>query len=156
MLNKGPSADGNHALMKKKYLPWFLFAVMAQGCAVVAENTVSLDTLAGTSWLAGSLAPTVGVGGSQPAVPRLTFVGRDQVSGNGACNAYSGKVQRDGEMLRLGPIASTRKLCPEPAMASETAFFKALAQVRKARLQGGVLELLDASDGLVLRLQRAD
>lgn len=140
--------------MKKKYLLGLLCALMAQGCAVVAGNTLSLDTLAGTSWLAGDLASKIG-GGSQPAVPSLKFVGLDQVSGNGGCNAYSGKVQMDRETLRLGPIASTRKLCPDPAMASETAFFKALTQVRKARLQGGVLELLDAADGLVLRLQRA-
>lgn len=145
-------------------------AGLVGGCAMSAseppaQQAMGLASLAGTSWVATDLAPVAGSADQRRATPSLKFISLTQVAGHGGCNGYSGKAEIEGDALRLGPLASTRKLCPGPAMEVETAFFKALEHVRKARLTGSagnagqrgrVLELLDPAGTPVLSLQRVD
>jgi heat shock protein HslJ len=107
-------------------------------------------------------APTAGVpvGGATTApalrAPRLQFMSLSQVGGNAGCNGFGGPVVIKGDMLQLGPLASTRKMCAGPEMAVERQFLASVEKVRKARLVEGHLELLDTADGLVMRLTRTE
>lgn len=132
------------------------------GCAAPAGMSLShasskLDSLPGTAWQAsGSLlgAPAGSATALRP--PRLQFLSLTQVGGNGGCNGFGGPVVIKGEGLQFGPLAATRKLCAGPEMGIERQFLADLDKVRKARLVGGHLELLDAASVLVLRLNRAE
>lgn len=100
--------------------------------------------LAGTSWL-------VVEGFEVPSGVNVTAeFGDGVVAGSSGCNTYRAPYEVDGERLRLtGPLASTRKLCPEPVMATEYEMTSRLERVASFRLRAGHLALLDA-DGQVL------
>ena len=57
----------------------------------------------------------------------------------------------DRDSLRFAPILSTMMACP--AMATESAFLRALNDTRRYRVRGRVLELLDARGRLLARLE---
>ena len=131
------------------------FALWGCGSALMASTstatpdpaqTTPLPELAGSQWrvsLLGGTAPPAGI------VPTVQFASQTQMGGNGGCNGFGSALDIRGDRFRLGPIASTRKLCEPPVMAVERGFFAALDQVRQARIVQGRLELLDDA-GVVL------
>lgn len=50
------------------------------------------------------------------------------VSGYSGCNQFSGKYVIDGNTLKIGPLASTRKMCPEEINKIESSLLKALSE----------------------------
>ena len=44
----------------------------------------------------------------------------------------------------IGPIAATKKLCPDDVMTTEDAYFAALAATAKYKISGDTLTLRDA------------
>lgn len=72
-----------------------------------------------------------------------------QASGSGGCNRFSGGYTLTGDALTFQPLAATKMACPE--MATESAYFAALAQTRAWRIHRGRLELLDG-DGAVVAI----
>jgi heat shock protein HslJ len=68
-----------------------------------------------------------------------------QVSGSAGCNNYSGPYQTDGSDIEFGPLATTRKMCNEPAgiMQQETAYLAALEVAVEYDLRGNRLEIKD-------------
>ena len=54
-----------------------------------------------------------------------TFAG-DTVSGAAPCNSYRGLFAEAGGKLSIGPLASTRRTCPEQAL--ETRFLAAMGK----------------------------
>jgi len=81
-----------------------------------------------------------------PAPPPLLRLDRDtgRASGSTGVNAFTGSFQQTGDTLRFGPLATTRRAGPPPAMAIESAYLKALQATVAARVDGDVLALLDA------------
>src|SRR5262245_58706769 len=75
-----------------------------------------------------------------------------RVSGAGGCNRFIGGYRLDGDLLTFGQTAGTMMACGEE-METERAFFTALGQVRKARISGQQLELLEEADRPVARLE---
>jgi heat shock protein HslJ len=75
----------------------------------------------------------------------------DRVSGSGGCNRLMGGFELDGQKLRFLPLASTRMACPEPLMAFERRYFRAVELVRGWRIDDGTLVLLDADGRPLLR-----
>ena len=78
-----------------------------------------------------------------------------RVSGAGGCNRFIGGYQLDGDLLTFGQTAGTMMACGE-VMETEREFFTALRQVRKARISGRELELLDDADRPVARFEAVD
>ena len=122
----------------------------AAGRATLRFLAAPGPAFAGTTWAA------IGIDNGRGAVAGVvagtevtaTFGDDGRVTGSGGCNRYFGPYERAGEALRIGPLASTRMACLEPAGASEqeAAFFAALERattwsIREDRLQ------LRAADG---------
>jgi heat shock protein HslJ len=86
-----------------------------------------------------------------------TFDDTGRLSGNAGCNNYSGKVETEGEMLKVGSIAHTRKMGiePEGIMDQEANYLQALERVSKYRIDGKTLELRSKSGSLQLRFVQA-
>ena len=89
---------------------------------------VSAAELDGTSWR------LVELGENEPVADdveiTIAFAG-DQLSGKGGCNNYNGSFTLDDVnpfAIAIGPLASTRMLCPDPAGSLESAYFDALGQ----------------------------
>ena len=73
--------------------------------------------------------------------PYLTLDSEGKVLGHAGCNGLNGSYQQDGETLSFGPIATTRKACPE--MEGEQAFLQALKATSRFRIDGELLPLFD-------------
>lgn len=120
----------------------FLLALGLTGCALLgASNSASLQA---TRW------QLKGAEGE-----RFTLqVAGDRLAGMGGCNRYfaAASMPSDG-VLSLGPVGSTRMLCPEPALAQqEQQFLQALGQVSRYRIDGQTLELHGSAGQTLLTL----
>lgn len=94
------------------------------GCITSREGTMDLP---GTAWV---LVDLDGEAPIEDAVPTLAFGEDGTVSGNASCNQYTGPVTIDGSELTFGPLAMTRMMCTDPAVAEqETVFALALESV---------------------------
>jgi heat shock protein HslJ len=71
----------------------------------------------------------------------IAFTQEGSVSGAGPCNTYQATQSVPYPWFALGPIASTRRACPE--LGQEGAYFEALSEMRFAEVAGTVLILSD-------------
>jgi copper homeostasis protein (lipoprotein) len=91
---------------------------------------------------------------SPERAPHLRLVSESKrVQGSGGCNRMNGTYTLQGDRLSFGPILSTKMACIEAdATARETAFFEALANTARYRVEGSSL-LLSGADRLLARLE---
>ncbi|MCP3978287.1 MAG: META domain-containing protein [bacterium] len=79
-----------------------------------------------------------------------------RVSGKAACNRFNGSYEIKGDGMTVGPVASTKMLCPgDGVMQAETAFLSALALVTNWEIRGGSLALKAADGSTVVELAHA-
>jgi heat shock protein HslJ len=130
--------------------------------ATLATFTALNTELAGTSWNVMSYN-----NGRQAVVSlfrdtsvTLAFNAEGRVAGNAGCNQFFGSfakgAQGDGA-ITIGPLASTKKLCPAPegVMEQEAQFLKTLESAATYRMDGDRLELRTKDDALAVSLRRA-
>jgi heat shock protein HslJ len=107
-----------------------------------------------TQWQLASLA---GASLDIPPEARPGLIFRQdakQVSGFGGCNRFTGSYTVEGELILLGPIASTRMACAR-GMEVERAFYAALSRAARWEIAGAHLELLDAAGRMVAQFEPA-
>jgi heat shock protein HslJ len=80
-----------------------------------------------------------------------TFNEDGTLTGSAGCNNYNARYTAEGEQITIGPGATTRKLCNEPAglMEQERAYLAALTTAATYMIQGDQLELRTADGALV-------
>lgn len=79
------------------------------------------------------------------ALATISFPEKGRAGGQGPCNAWSAGQNAPYPWFELGPIAATRRACPD--LAREAAFFDALSAARFAEVSGGVLILSNEAGG---------
>jgi heat shock protein HslJ len=101
--------------------------------------------LAGTSWEVisynnGKQAVTSVLAGSTITAQ---FGEDGTLSGNSGCNTYNGSYTVTGNRIKIGPLASTRMACGEPAgvMEQEAQYLAALETTATYQIEGTTLEL---------------
>jgi heat shock protein HslJ len=79
------------------------------------------------------------------------------MSGSAGCNNYTGGYTVDGSNIKIGPLASTRKLCstPEGVMEQEAQFLAALETAATYRIDGDRMEMRTTDDALAATFIRA-
>lgn len=80
----------------------------------------------------------------------IAFAEEGRVTGNGPCNSFSADQKVPYPWFELGPIASTRRVCPD--LATETTYFAALADMRFAEVIGDTL-ILTSESGQIMTYQ---
>jgi putative lipoprotein len=111
------------------------------------------STLENTYWKLvrlGEQAITAANSSNEPHL--LLHPDTQRVSGSGGCNRLAGGYQLDGEALSFGRMAGTLMACME-GMETERSFHEMLPRVRRARVQGQQLELLDAQERPLARFE---
>lgn len=98
--------------------------------------------LAGVNWKVTSYnnnrQAVVGVLGESS----LTMSFEDgKVSGSAGCNSFHGSYSTEGNKVRFGPLATTRRACEEPLMTQEKEFLAALASAVTWSIEGNVLDM---------------
>jgi heat shock protein HslJ len=77
-----------------------------------------------------------------------------RASGSGGCNRIMGGYELKGDTLTLARMASTMMACPD-GMETEQKFLKALGQVKRWKVAGQQLELMDGSGKVVAVFEAA-
>ena len=72
-----------------------------------------------------------------------------RASGSGGCNRIMGGYELKGDTLTLARMASTMMACPD-GMETEQKFLKALGQVKRWKIAGQHLEMMDGSGKVIL------
>lgn len=119
----------------------------ALGCA---QETKEPDvTLTNTYWKLVELND----GAVEPGEGRelhMILRGDDQVSGYAGCNQFTGSVTVTGDGIAFGPIASTRRMCPD-VMQQEDAFLQALENAARFAIEGEDLAIENAGGEVTMR-----
>ncbi|WP_300515924.1 META domain-containing protein [Aliiroseovarius sp.] len=103
------------------------------------DETISGYAPSGVTWSLEALGGT-----AYPARATISFPEEGRIIGDAPCNGYSATQSAPYPWFEAGPIAATRRACPE--LAEEAAFFEALARVTLAEVAGEVL-ILSGEDG---------
>jgi putative lipoprotein len=106
--------------------------------------------LAGTRWVAVEID---GVATSNNR-STLLFDSETHAAGSTGCNSYFASVTLAAEAVRFGAVGSTKMACEEPFMTHETRFVTALDAVRRQRIEGATLLLVDDAGRTRLRFAR--
>ena len=80
--------------------------------------------------------------------------GIGDVGGFAGCNSFAGTYGTNGNVVRVGELASTRQVCPDAVMAQETAFLAALQGAAVIEARSGTANLTDLNGGLQVALIR--
>lgn len=125
---------------------------------VLLRFVASQVTLTGVTWHATGVNNGRGGVASLIAGTEVSAAfGEDgHVAGSAGCNRYGGTWFADGAAITIGPLATTRRLCPGPdgVMEQEAAFLAAMGRVATWRLDGEQLELRSADGALQVSLSR--
>ena len=137
---------------------WELEAGALKEGAPTTTGRLSPTVLDGTEWVLRSWAWEE----AAPATPEVTLkLEGSRFVGSAGCNSYFAPVKAGAQPgdLKLGPVGTTRKMCPEAEMAVEKRFTAQLAGVQQLRFTGGQLALpyakTDQSFGVMLFERRA-
>ncbi len=132
-------------------------ALMA-GNQIVATFRADVQELAGSDWDVtmynnGREAVVSLIEGSEVTA---LFGDNSELSGSAGCNQYISSYTVSGNMIQIGQIGSTMRLCPEPEgiMEQEQAFLAALQSAATFRIEGDRLELRTAADAMAVLLTR--
>ena len=118
-------------------------AAHAQGASVAIE---------GTAWRVEDIA---GRGVIDRAQTTIDFDASGRVSGSTGCNRFTGAATLEGEALKFGLLATTRRACVPALMDQEQRFLEAIEAVRGYSVdENGLLHLKGANGQPLLRLVR--
>jgi putative lipoprotein len=104
-----------------------------------AGETVGQGMLFEGTWIAEDIG---GGGVIDNAQSTIRFAADGTASGSGGCNNFSGKAVVDGDSIRIGPLAATKKLCVPALDDQERKFFDALERARSFEIDAGTQKLL--------------
>jgi heat shock protein HslJ len=126
-----------------------LLRIRERGAAPAGGRTV----LAGTSWLLEDLD---GAGVVDRIQATLTFGDDGSVSGTASCNQFRGTPTITGDAISFGPLAATRKGCPEAVMRQEQQYLEALRDANRFEIKGTSLYIHSAGRPQPLRFTAQD
>ncbi|MCS6883463.1 MAG: META domain-containing protein [Oscillochloridaceae bacterium] len=133
--------------------------LLSESGEVTATFVAQSRALSGTSWTVtgynnGKQAVVSVLNGSTLT---LVFGADGQLSGSAGCNNYTGSYEVADQSLRIGPLASTKRLCNEPegVMEQETQFLEALGTAVTYRIDGDRLELRTGDGAMAVTAVRA-
>jgi heat shock protein HslJ len=108
--------------------------------------------LSKTRWVATGVNNGTGAVSSVVIDTTITaiFDEAGSVTGSGGCNDYNGPYTSDASTIKIGPLATTRKLCNSPTGVDEqeTQFHAAMQAATKYAIAGSKLELRDDAGAL--------
>ncbi|MBE2223256.1 MAG: META domain-containing protein [Anaerolineae bacterium] len=126
----------------------------ADGALAVSYVAKEPSDLAAISWLVisynnGREAAVSPILGTELT---LEFEDDGNITGSAGCNRYFGPYTSSGETIQIGPLATTRALCPEPAgvMEQEQEFLAALQSAATYTIQNDKLDMRTAEGSIAV------
>ena len=76
------------------------------------------------------------------------------ISGNSGCNAYHASYEATGSEISFGPIAATKKICPEDEQSTEDRYLQLLAEIGSFEVSGRSMSMNDQDGTPVLQFSQ--
>jgi heat shock protein HslJ len=121
--------------------------LMSEAGDVLLTYSPGMTDLAGTSWQATGVNNGKEAVVSSAATESITasFGDDGTLTGSGGCNSYQATYTLGGEGdIAIGPVAATKKACPDEIMQAEQQYFAALGASTTYSIDGTSLTLRDA------------
>ncbi len=126
----------------------------AQGTTVLVFDAAPRNPMLG-NWVVDSFATAPGALTAPIEGTSLTAVfGIASVGGSGGCNQFTGTYGTNGNVVRIGRLATTRIACADEIMTQETAFLAAMEGAALVDRRGPSLFLTDLRGVTVVALVR--
>ena len=126
-----------------------LFLIVA--CSQTKKLRMDVDEFNSTDWVLEEID-------GSPVIDRvqstIRFQANERIVGWGGCNRYSANFNSGIKFFEVGPIASTRRICPPVVMAQEERFFTALQKSRSIRMEGAYLLIDSEATAMPLKFGR--
>jgi heat shock protein HslJ len=117
----------------KPFVGLLIFGLLLSvACSHTGTPSMGVNELVGTEWVLEDLG---GTGVADRVQSSVRFEKDDKIVGWGGCNRYFAGFRSDGNSIDIGPIGSTRRICPSVVMDQEERFFKALEKARRVAKQ---------------------
>lgn len=110
-----------------------------------------LFTIAGSEWALRDFA-----GETPSAEAWIAFKADNVVTGNAGCNTFNGSYEMSVDAPVFSPFATTRMMCPEMQMETETRLLQALGQTRSLVTHHLVMAIFDGDGTLLATFARRD
>ena len=76
------------------------------------------------------------------------------ISGSAGCNTYNASYEASGSTISFGPIAGTKKLCPEAEQSTEDRYLQLLAGVGSFEVTGRSMSMNDTDGTPVMQFMQ--
>ena len=76
------------------------------------------------------------------------------ISGNSGCNSYHASYEATGSEISFGPIAATKKICPEDEQSTEDRYLQLLAEIGSFEVSGRSMSMNDTDGTPVLQFMQ--
>jgi heat shock protein HslJ len=119
--------------MQPKFMPIMFILSLVVACSQTGKLQMSVEGFRGTDWVLEEIDGSAAVDRVQST---MRFQGNDRIAGWGGCNRYFANVRSGRNFFKVGPIGSTRRICPPVVMEQEERFFNALQKSRSIRMEG--------------------
>ena len=126
----------------------------AGGAVLLVFDTAPRNPLLG-NWIVDSFETAPNSLAAPIEGTELSVVfGIASVGGDAGCNTYTGTYGTNGNVVRIGPLATTRMACEQPIMDQETAFLDALQGVARIERRADSTNLTDRNGNIKVALVR--
>jgi len=127
------------------------------GSKLAVYNAQSQD-LMGSNWevTAYNNGKQAVVGVLEGTTLTASFGKDGNLTGNSGCNEFNGSYKVNGDQITIGTLASTMKMCSDPAgvMDQEAQYQAALQSAASYQIEGNVLQLRTKDDALAAMFNR--
>ena len=101
-------------------------------CSQTTNLQMSVDAFRSTDWVLEEIDGNAVIDNVQSTI---RFQGNDRIAGWGGCNRYFANFRSGFRSFTVGPIGSTRRVCPQVVMEQEERFLNALQKARSIRME---------------------
>jgi putative lipoprotein len=123
------------------------------GSGTNGGGTQDPAALEGESWI---LTQMLTAGGQTQIVQvgvNADFDG-STISGTAGCNTYNASYEASGGDISFGPIAATKKACPEDEQSTEDRYLQLLAEIGSFEVSGRSMSMNDTDGTPVLQFMQ--
>ena len=122
--------------MSHKIMASIVGLLLTVACTQTGRLQRSVEDFKSTDWVLVEIDGGAAVDRVQATI---RFQGNNRIAGWGGCNRYFANIRSGRNYFKVGPIGSTRRICPPVVMEQEERFFDALQKSTGIRMENDQL-----------------
>lgn len=115
--------------------------------SLAMETNQPTATLPGSAWQVTTFATQTPLDG-HPIT--FEFDAEGNIAGNGSCNRFGGSCTIESDIIKIGPLRSTRRACEPEVMQQEHKFLTLLGAAQSWKITPDDILVLNSPDGEII------